>query len=942
MMAQKRYLITTGIMEDSCFNGNEVFLGPWCLAGKKRDKFINLLVVPSPWRPAIKIKEAATFCRYVYEEVFTELTDQLNLFHGVSYPERYWMVLVGPWMVHFIEVLYDRYRRIENALVCFPDIAIQVLPRSLCKIHTADTYDFASSNGKMADDYYNLKLFSLITYHLFTDKVYERVLTLRPEEKKIVINDNFSKKLFFKIKEIRDSFCKPDIILSDMYISDIAQILFLEFKSGPNGIVFKNFYSVKSLPEGNNFSEELRNRLKFKVNKSDFGSLLRHMLPMALPLCYLENFKRYKEKVEMIDVKIVGSAVGWYFDERFKFFAAESGLKKSKLIDFQHGGGYGMYLSTPPEEISLEKDVFYTWGWNAENNKKTIPLVSPRLSKLKDTHKLKLNNILLVGNNNHKYLCRFASIFTPDDIPQYFTDKKRFFYSLKEEVRSSLLYRPYQEVGCCEVKEIKALIPGIRLLPEGNLTRWLKKVKLVAIDHLCTANLEALVINVPTIWFWDFNINLIRPEAKVYFEMLSEVGILHKSPEEAAKKVNEVFMDPLTWWNEPKVQKAKDIFCDRFAATSKNWCREWVNALSVSGDKDSVLMEEVCGIKGFTEKNITKIDNIIVQGLENKNGIWEGPSGGYWSNLDIEENKRYLKDLSVLGARKTVEQYFPQHSEVIFSPKRAAGLSLLDLKPGEIVLDVGCMWGALTVPLAKAGCNVIAIDQTLDSLLLLKQRLFDDKLTNVEIVRSDLKKIKYKESSIDKFVVNGVLEWIPEIGNIELKKYYGRKVHGKKYASDNPGHLQKEFLKNIYAGLKKNGKLFLAIENRFDIFYFLGLPDPHCNIKFITFLPRWMQDIISRAILRRPYVNWTYSRPALKKMLSEAGFKDISIFYAFPDYRYPEYILTDKGMNYYRPSLYRRGKGIGVKALCYAIEDIIFRRLKLKFFSPSLIIIAEK
>jgi len=335
-------------------------------------------------------------------------------------------------------------------------------------------------------------------------------------------------------------------------------------------------------------------------------------------------------------------------------------------------------------------------------------------------------------------------------------------------------------------------------------------------------------------------------------------------------------------------------------------------------------------------------DNILLGELENRDGIWFGPAGGYWSNLDIDESKSCLKDLSVQGARKTVEKYFPQHLDVIFSPKRAGGLPLLDPKPGEVIVDVGCMWGALTIPLAMAGCTVIAIDQTLESLKLLQQRLIDDALTNVEIVCSDLKKVRYADSAVDMFVVNGVMEWIPETGTIELKKYYGKKLAKKNDYRDRPDILQKDFLQRLCCGLKTEGKLYLAIENRFDFFYFLGLPDPHCNLKFITFLPRKAQDFISKIFLGRPYVNWTYSQRSLRKMLMDAGFRDISFSYTFPNYRSPEYILSQKGMSFYRPSLYKHGKSFVIKALCYTVEYLIFKILRLTIFAPSFIVIAKK
>jgi len=342
-----------------------------------------------------------------------------------------------------------------------------------------------------------------------------------------------------------------------------------------------------------------------------------------------------------------------------------------------------------------------------------------------------------------------------------------------------------------------------------------------------------------------------------------------------------------------------------------------------------------------TKQDMT-VDNIFSGKLNRQEGIWMGPSGGYWSNLNKEENNAFLKDLPTLGAKKTVETYFPQHYETIFSPKRAGGLPLLDPKAGEVVVDTGCMWGALTIPLAKAGCKVVAIDQTHESLLLLKQRLKDEDLDNVELVCADIKEINYLEGSVDKFVVNGVLEWVPETGTIELKKYYGKRSEKKNASPASPYDIQLEFLENIHRGLKKGGTLYLAIENRFDLFYFLGLPDLHCNLRLITFLPRFLQTIVSKICLGRPYVNWIYSERMLRKILTDAGFTDISVFYTFPNYRFPEYILTGKGMGFYHPSLYKRRKSFAVKALCYAVENLIFNKFRLKFFSPSFIVIARK
>lgn len=582
MELNKQFLATTGISQLWDMDKEILFLGPWCLANEEDRKLVKdrpYSIVASPWKPASKIEAAANLCKKVYEETLPELSAQLNLFHNVTYPERYWRILVGPWLSHFIEILYERYMRLENAFTIYPDAYTYVLPESLCGLITTDTYDFASVIGKATDDYYNLKLFSLIIYHLFPEKAVERNMALHPPETKRNKNLITSKKLFYALKKIKDSFCRPKVILCDMYHFNWRDILLLEFSCRQN-IIFNNFDDCITICD-KNYSQIKRRCFNFKQKASKFQNILQKLIPAAIPMCYVEYFNQYKSAVGPRNLKAIGSAVGWYYNESFKFFAAKSVLTGEKLLDFQHGGGYGMVLSLP-ETMSLEKDTFYTWGWRFENNNKAVPLSSPHLSKLRDSYRKKNNTLLYIGTSIQKYLCRFQVIFTQDDVPQYFLDKKRFIDGLDESFRESLLYRPYQEIGWNETETIRKLIPQIKLFltPSGKLISLIKRAKVVIIDHLGTSNLEAMAINAPSVWFWDHSSYLIRPQAQKYFDLLRDAGILHMSPEGAAKKVNEIYADPLKWWMDPKVQEVRNIFCKEFAASNINWRKEWIEVLN--------------------------------------------------------------------------------------------------------------------------------------------------------------------------------------------------------------------------------------------------------------------------------------------------------------------------------------------------------------------------
>lgn len=336
------------------------------------------------------------------------------------------------------------------------------------------------------------------------------------------------------------------------------------------------------------------------------------------------------------------------------------------------------------------------------------------------------------------------------------------------------------------------------------------------------------------------------------------------------------------------------------------------------------------------------IQNIISNELIFKDGIWLGPEGGYWSNINKSDQVNLLTDLGHMKAEEAMKKHFPEYFEVVFSPKRAAGLALLDITKDDVVLDAGCMWGALTIPAARTGATVIGIEQTYHSLALVRQRVKDEGLNNICLVCADLKKIQFTKNSVDKFIINGVLEWLPETETIELKKYYGKKSEHAKTYIEHPRNAQSNFLQKAYNSMKKGGKLYLAIENRYDILHFLGKPDPHCNVRFITFLPRRLQDYFSRLILNRPYTNWIYSRNELIKLVAEAGFSEINMHYAFPDYRFPEYIFTDNGMSNFYPFQYRLRSTRIKKLVGYIVEEVVYRRLKAKSMAPCFIVVAKK
>ena len=81
----------------------------------------------------------------------------------LNYPEKYWRVLLGPWLLRFIHVLYDRYMRVAEARTAYPEFVTCVLDDVHIDLTVRDKNAFAD---KLFDDhFYNLMLFSIILKH---------------------------------------------------------------------------------------------------------------------------------------------------------------------------------------------------------------------------------------------------------------------------------------------------------------------------------------------------------------------------------------------------------------------------------------------------------------------------------------------------------------------------------------------------------------------------------------------------------------------------------------------------------------------------------------------------------------------------------------------------------------------------------------------------------
>ena len=109
------------------------------------------------------------------------------------------------------------------------------------------------------------------------------------------------------------------------------------------------------------------------------------------------------------------------------------------------------------------------------------------------------------------------------------------------------------------------------------------------------------------------------------------------------------------------------------------------------------------------------------------------------------------------------------------------------------------------------------------------------------------------------------------------------------YASKNNNMNSKEFINKISDLLNEDGKLLIAVNNRFALRYFVGNPDEFLNKKFSVLL-NYNNEVEKIE---------TYTKEKLEEILDLNGFKNRFFYYPLPDFSLPNVIFSDKEMPKY-------------------------------------------
>jgi len=97
----------------------------------------------------------------------------------------------------------------------------------------------------------------------------------------------------------------------------------------------------------------------------------------------------------------------------------------------------------------------------------------------------------------------------------------------------------------------------------------------------------------------------------------------------------------------------------------------------------------------------------------------------------------------------------------IFEHGRQAVFSLMDVKPGERILELGAGTG-LSLPHYPSDVEVIAIDLSMQMLKKAKNKIIQQKKSNVQLFHMDASSLAFADNTFDKVVASHVITVVPD------------------------------------------------------------------------------------------------------------------------------------------------------------------------------------
>lgn len=583
MNKEKRFLITTADERSWKLDQPVLFLGEWCKLYDRRSSWeqLSCVVLPYHWSDQQQLYHDYLYLDEFYERMLIVLSSRLNQIHGVDHELRYWRILVGPWLLFFIQILFDRWTSINKAISEYDLIGTSIIQfKNIENFVPNDMEDFDSL---IVEDEWNHMIYgSIIEFIKGVPVDYVVADTTNTSSKnfkskknrfKYLINSSYSRIASLFVRQ-RDAF------FINTYLPNFSDIhLQLRFNQFPQRWSRVKPVQVSIDPFHRSWSLE-------SISSSKFELFVGEMIMKHIPRLFLEGYSRLFNQLSGLPwpkyPKFIFTSNDLWFGTVTMAYTAEKVLSGSKIIYAQHGGVYGItkFSSYEIHEIKIS-DRYLSWGWNTPACDTIVPV--GMISRINYSKNSKQNSRILLVLGAESRFSRVISSALPiaSGLLNYFEDTYIFANSLPGKLKEHLLVRPYiHELGWQQSTRWMEKFPDI-YVDNGStsMSDLISNSRISVYTYNSTGYLESFASDIPAVLFWSPNTSPLRDSACPYFQALQDAGIFHTSPESAAAHICKVWDSVEDWWMSTIVRDALAQFNEKYCFKPKKLIDDLESAL---------------------------------------------------------------------------------------------------------------------------------------------------------------------------------------------------------------------------------------------------------------------------------------------------------------------------------------------------------------------------
>jgi len=569
----KKLLVTTALQKTWGKDESLFFIGEWC---KEYDQKVvweqrQSDVLPYHWRDRTKHRHDYDYLEQYYERVLAALAVSLNKYHNVDRPLKYWRLILGPWLIEYVSVVWDRWENLRIAFDKWDFDTTLVIDYDISNFIAKDYRDvMACFNNHL----WNHLLFSEILKSYYRDRI--RIKTVSLDDISLHKNHNATpvKSLKWRIAYLIDDILRRvqinrKIVIVGGYFHPKA-LMKIAIKLGQLPRLHHEFDKEIAMPN----PSRIKKQLDFKFSSNDsFERFVEQHIINHIPVAYMEGYSEIKKEVykSLPNCDIIFTANSHYSNELFKVWCAEMIELNKILIVSAHGGALRSLMAGffHEEKISYKKVV-----WQVPIFTNHVKLSPNKIINFNLNEEIG-RNITIVGLELDAYPRRCASGPGASLMLDDYYQKISFVNMLNDEVKLALQIRPTTNRGWNTKQRYIDDLGMDKISPYKTYKEAISHSRLLVCTYPQTTFFEAMYSGVPTILLYTDEYWELGAEFDDLLQTLKNAKIIFSDAETAAQHVNLIWDDIESWWNNAITIQARENFFDSCGRVSDDWQVEW-------------------------------------------------------------------------------------------------------------------------------------------------------------------------------------------------------------------------------------------------------------------------------------------------------------------------------------------------------------------------------